>query len=94
MFTDGRLEFYTHEQSESFATASPFGANVDTSVKGEVFYRETNNRAVLEKALSVIQLTFPDISSFAPASAFIATWFFVGYHRAHDDQVSMNSATA
>eukprot|EP00731_Ephydatia_muelleri_P021654 Em0014g245a len=62
----------------------PFGAHVDTTSAGQVYYRVVNDGAVLNNTTNQVKTAFfgqyPD---FKPTLVFIATWFQVGYYNAH-----------
>ena len=67
---------------------APFFADVDTRGTGKVWYRATNDSALLEKAVNDIPsiITGPN---FTPLWLFIATWDHVGYYKNHTDKVSI-----
>ena len=67
---------------------APFYADVDTRETGEIWYRETRNSTVLNKAREEIRKTFTNHFSFQPEVAIIATWDNVGYFDSHADLVS------
>lgn len=51
-----------------------FLADIDTTVAGSVFYRETTEEALLQRAASDVQTHFSQYPLFDPLSLFIATW--------------------
>lgn len=75
--------------SNGLQLISPFWADVDTRETGTVWFRETNNSAVLRRARRDIQnIKFVNQISFQPLFAFIVTWDRVGYYDNHSDLVS------
>lgn len=70
---------------------SPFWADVDTrpSDGGFVYYRESNETTLLDRARDHIRGIFSeDFSTFTPSWLFIATWYRVGYYSLGTDRVS------
>ena len=61
-----------------------FFADIDTTYAGTVYYRETQNQTLLQKAGQVIQNNFENYYNFIPESLFVATWDNVGYFDAND----------
>lgn len=61
---------------------APYWADVDTrpTGSGTVFYRETQDPLLLQRAQSELQMAFPGLSSFNPVFLFIATWYRVGHY--------------
>ncbi|XP_052256418.1 nidogen-1-like [Dreissena polymorpha] len=49
-------------------------ADIDLSDAGQVFYRETNDEALLQRAGMDVQAHFSQFPSFEPLGLFIATW--------------------
>ena len=67
-----------------------YWADVDTTNQGTVFYRETQNSTLLDKARDSIRANYG--GRFAPTSLFIATWDKVGYccsNNAHGPEVDL-----
>lgn len=64
---------------------APFWADADTQGAGVVYYRETSDSSLLEKAEREISLSYGD--NFSPTSLFIVTWDGVGYSSGHTDKV-------
>lgn len=59
---------------------APFWADVDTSSgSGQVWYRSTNDSALLEQVMMEIQEDFEEHQSFVPTTLFIVTWDEVGH---------------
>ena len=65
---------------------APFWADVDTTGTGYVWYRTTNDMALISKAMHDIPYNLSG-SQFNPLWLFIATWDHVGYHSSHTDKV-------
>jgi hypothetical protein len=83
--TDGRLDLLTPGQASS-ASIYAFSADVDTSSRGHVFYRQSIEVPDLDMASNLLQATgFPSIQ---PTSLVIVTWFYVGYFDNHDDRTN------
>ncbi len=70
---------------------APFWADVDTRGTGRVYYRETAELQLLEKAGSDIRSSFVDHSEFHPSFLVIATWDHVGYYEEKVDKVCVCS---
>ena len=54
-----------------FSLIAPFWYNVDI---GNVFFRQTSNATLLQKARDQLQELFPSSGNFTPTTLFIATW--------------------
>lgn len=77
-----RAEMPTFINSEfplPYPSIAAFYSNVDTSEKGTVYYRETNDTRVTVKAAETVQENFAEYYDFHPTSVFIATWADVAY---------------
>ncbi|XP_062583136.1 protein mesh-like [Saccostrea cucullata] len=59
---------------------TPFWGDVDTRQGGQVWYRETTDRDVLDKVSNEIISYFPDFYRFHAAWVFIATWENVAFY--------------
>lgn len=71
---------------------APFWSDVDTRGIGAVWYRQTTDKNLLQRALMDITrdpTLFPvlDLHNFSPRLALIATWDHVGYYNAQTDKV-------
>ena len=53
---------------------APFSDGVDIRRFGKLFYRETSNVTLIQRARDQLQELFPSYSSFTPTTLFIATW--------------------
>ncbi|XP_048259530.1 nidogen-1-like [Haliotis rufescens] len=71
-----------------FNVIAAFFADVDTRAAGQIFYRETSNPTLLERAATSIQAHFRGQGTFEPTSLFIATWDNVGYFNSKFDKVN------
>uniref|UniRef100_A0A4W3IUJ9 Sushi, nidogen and EGF like domains 1 n=1 Tax=Callorhinchus milii TaxID=7868 RepID=A0A4W3IUJ9_CALMI len=56
-----------------------FWADVDNRRAGKVFYRETKDPVLLQRATSDIRRYFPEFAEFSTQWAFITTWFEVTF---------------
>jgi hypothetical protein len=59
---------------------APFWADVDTNRGGTVWYRETTNNTLLDKASEEIRAYFPQFYRFKPSWIFVATWDRVAFY--------------
>ena len=69
-----------------YRTIAPFLSDVDTSLTGDVFYRETQDPSLIQLAQSVIENYFP-LEVFQATSLFIVTWADVGRYQKQVDKV-------
>ena len=53
---------------------APFWDGVDIRRFGNVFYRQTNDTTLLQRARDQLQELFPFSGNFTPTTLFIATW--------------------
>ena len=53
---------------------APFWNFVDIRRFGNIFYRETSNVTLLQRARDQLQELFPSSGNFTPTTLFIATW--------------------
>ena len=61
---------------------APFWADADTRIGGEVYYRETVDTALLERANSVVHRAFVGKKKFQASWLLIATWDRVAFYGA------------
>ena len=71
----------------NFELIAPYWSDVDTRGIGEVWYRETANPDLLERAQREISKAFVALEIFTPTYLFISTWDHVGYYNSHTDKV-------
>lgn len=67
---------------------APFLADIDTRAAGQVYYRETRDAKLLQRAAADVQSHFSGIRSFRPRSLFIVSWDKVGYYNEQFDKVN------
>ena len=65
---------------------APYWADVDTTGTGVVWYRQTGDSVLLNRARDDIRAAFTALD-FTPSYLFIATWDHVGYFSSHTDKV-------
>ena len=66
---------------------APYWSDVDTRGTGNVWYRETADPDLLERAQKEIRRAFVAHENFVPTYLFVATWDHVGYYNSHTDKV-------
>lgn len=94
--TNGHLSFDSDVPAYRSHIAMPLGAyivaaffaDIDTRGIGRVYYRNTSDQAVLERAAADVQIHFSGYETFMPKSLFIATWDRVGYYEENADKVN------
>ncbi|XP_061189930.1 sushi domain-containing protein 2-like [Saccostrea echinata] len=59
---------------------TPYWGDVDTRKGGQVWYRETTNSRILDRASNEIKTNFPEFNRFHAAWVFIATWDKVAFY--------------
>lgn len=67
---------------------APYWADVDLTATGQVFYRQTNDTALLAASNREIRAAFPSSQDINFTNLFIVTWYGVGYYKGHTDRVS------
>jgi len=69
---------------------APFWADVDTTstATGDVWYRQSTDQALLDRANTQIRNGFPLQPQFTGTNLFIATWDRVGYFDGKSDKVA------
>ena len=60
--------------SANISLIAPFWDDVDITRFGNIFYRETSNATLLQRAQDQLQGLFPSSGNFTPTTLFIATW--------------------
>ena len=58
---------------------APFWADVDATVAGQVFYRETSDPGLLQQATNDVTATYVDHKKFRATWLLIATWYEVAF---------------
>ncbi|KAJ8309420.1 hypothetical protein KUTeg_014294 [Tegillarca granosa] len=69
-----------------FKLIAAFLADIDTTATGQVFYRESQEQELLERAALEVQQHFSNFDDYMPTSLFLATWDNVGYYNGNDTQ--------
>lgn len=65
----------------SYKIIAPFLADIDTSMSGNIYYRETQDPSILGVAERLVRKSFNTHSTFNPQSMFIVTWDSVGHYQ-------------
>jgi len=58
---------------------APFWADIDTTSEGKVFYRQTTDPGLLQKANNDIKVIYGKCRNFRATWLFIATWYEVPF---------------
>lgn len=58
---------------------APFWADVDNRRAGQVFYRESKDPAILQRATTDVRKFFPEFPTFTASWALISTWHRVTF---------------
>ena len=66
-----------------------YWADADTRGSGNVWFYETTDQALLDRATSYIRRGFVNEKDFQPTHLFLATWDRVGYYNMESDKVRM-----
>ncbi|XP_059813041.1 alpha-tectorin [Hypanus sabinus] len=66
--------------SDGRSFIAPFWADVHNGIKGNVYYRESVEQSILQRATKDIRKNFKDQSSFSATWVFIATWDKVTFY--------------
>ena len=67
---------------------APYWGDVDTTGTGQIFYRQTTDPNLLDRASSDIQAAYPLSPNVTVTNLFIATWDAVGYFFMQTDKVN------
>jgi len=70
---------------------APYWADTDVSGTGRVFYRETTDPSLLDRATSEIRAAFSVNEYFSVTNLLIITWDGVGYYYRSSDKVMISS---
>ncbi|XP_069057914.1 alpha-tectorin-like [Pleurodeles waltl] len=73
--------------SDGRAFVAPFWTDVDITITGNVFYRESRNATLLQRASSDVHRYF-ELSSFYATWLYIATWDKVAYYGSSSSKVN------
>ena len=66
---------------------APYWADFDLRTTGNIFYRQTRDPALLDRATNEIQAAFPASENVKVINLVIVTWDSVGYFRNGTDKV-------
>ena len=72
------LPHQTFPVGEDIVLIAPFWSEVGIGATGEVFFRQTKNSLLLERAATEIQGAFSNYSDFVPTLLMVTTWDHVG----------------
>ena len=86
-FTDHLPRELPLSESETDKFIAPYWADVDIRGTGQVYYRETDNSALLARATNEIRSAFSASKNVNVTSLFIVTWESVGYFERMTDKV-------
>ena len=67
---------------------APFWADIDTRKGGTVWYRESTNKQLLDRATDEVRAYFPKFMKFRASWIFIATWDHVTFYGCSEDGCS------
>ena len=67
---------------ENKSLVAPFWADVDTRKGGQVFYQETSDPGLLQRATDDVTATYADQKKFRATWLLIATWYEVAFYGA------------
>lgn len=67
-----------------YKVIAAFLADIDTTYAGTVYYRETDNVDLLQRAALDVHAHFSNFDSYMPTSLFIVTWDHVGFYKEND----------
>nr|CAD7200894.1 unnamed protein product [Timema douglasi] len=80
--------FFNIQFPLDYPVIAPLYTNVDTRGSGTVYYRETQDPSLLERASDAVRESFSSAADFTATSLFIATWDNVGYYNRGSDKVN------
>ncbi|XP_041030218.1 alpha-tectorin [Carcharodon carcharias] len=66
--------------SDGRSFIAPFWADVHNGIKGNVYYRQSTEPSILQRATKDIRKSFKDQTSFSATWVFIATWYKVTFY--------------
>ena len=73
----------------SYRIIAPYWADVDTRGSGKIYYRQTSDPNLLDRATSEIRQKFSMSENITVTNLLIATWNNVGYYNQNSDKVCM-----
>lgn len=79
--------FFNIQFPLDYPVISPLYTNVDIRASGAVYYRESQEPKILERATETIKKAFSQAQDFEAKSVLIVTWEDVGYHNQGADKV-------
>lgn len=80
-------KFYNLQFPLDYPIIAPLYSNVDVRASGAVYYRETEDSVVLDRATRTVRGAFSKAKDFTARSALVVTWEDVGYHKQGADKV-------
>ena len=80
---------YSFPLLESDRIVAPYWADVDTRGSGIIYYRQTSDPNLLDRATSEIRQKFSMSENITVTNLLIATWNNVGYYNQNSDKVCM-----
>ena len=73
-FTEIRPRRFPLNNFQYIPLIAPFWHLVDFRRSGNIFFRQTSNATLLQRACNQLQELFPSSDNFTPTTLFIATW--------------------
>jgi hypothetical protein len=73
-----------HAVTQKYSMIAPYWSDVDLKWGGNVFYRETFEKKILQKAAGEIANAFPELKNIQLKWAFLTTWDSVSFYGAGD----------
>lgn len=70
------------------AFVAPFWADVDNRIRGEVYYRQSQDEQLLQRVTEDINVYFP-AENFAATWVFVATWDQVAFYGSLSSKVGL-----
>ncbi|KAL0266614.1 UNVERIFIED_CONTAM: hypothetical protein PYX00_009108 [Menopon gallinae] len=80
--------FFNIQFPLDYPVIAPLYSNVDIRGSGSVYYRESQEPEVLERATETVRNAFSDARDFQARSVLLVTWEDVGYHKQGRDRVN------
>lgn len=80
--------FFSIQFPLNYPVIAPLYANVDTSARGQIFYRQSQDPALLQRFNDRVTRFYPRLRQpFSASNLFIASWLEVGYYPQGTDKV-------